>query len=818
MFVSIIQHISSQLVLDQNVVASIKWIMYQYSIPLNSNGFNCSTLAEGYYFDPFICSPSPTNSSEEIVTQFLVVFDNLIMKDGFPKYIPFNSLFCSACSISPYVPNSALTHMGGLTCDGDSIVDFDQNSLYPNLSSIEENFPVLIIFNSKISYMDNSIITFDTNSILYINVYHPARNTTISLGRAANLIGLDFRNVRGSVEKAKNLQKLFLTYQNLTSWPPISWFSTTMNVQIDLSNNLLEGNIPDYSSLFLGEFNIKNNPGINGSIPDYICLVQFINFLNTSITEAPDLIQFDKTNFIFFGNFSPYALTITGKNLGFKAPPSTHMVRANTEFLYAVDHVKAGNVTLTFNNKTQTFTWYTDVTQISYPNFNPVMLPNVTYNLGIFGTFDTTLTYSVSVNLQLCENIQVHNSSYIDCQINILIGKSQNFETVLIRVNFSIIANIIVTSYSPINRNGGAFHIDGHFESNPNITVSVYLDYKECKDIVKRNLTIDCNVAGPLTVGYVPLLVTVGDGSSLTTVKVDDAVIPNDCGEADKCSGNGVCLEKKCKCNEGYGGYYCDLKLGKGTIVTNLTTPSASFVAENVQFDFNIYSIQEVDSSDNVVKELNVTQWRFRNDTEGEITNLYYYLNVSYPNVTTMIQYSPKERTVEFAGITSYLPPNSLKVSITITGWLFQSNLNVLRVVFNTKIEDQFDECGDKLDIFGTDINNDLKYLRITKDKTVFYGSFLDRIMSDGKPTATRNQVISTDKETGMTLIGIQLPQCYNCIIDPNFSVLVENGGECEHQPISPIKLFNSNNKFKQQELHRVVERMFVLIIIANIT
>ncbi|EFA84777.1 hypothetical protein PPL_01769 [Heterostelium album PN500] len=801
--------ISSQLVLDQNVVASIKWIMYQYSIPLNSNGFNCSTLAEGYIFDPFICSPSPTNSSEEIVTRFspngvntpgtipnpgpitklyfpdletfqmntifyikdttislfemfdqpenkklkvfsLSVFPNLIMKDGFPKYIPFNNLYCSVCSISPYVANSALTHMSTLTWDGNSIVDFDQNSLYPNLSTIKENFPELNNFYSSISYMDNSIITFDTNSIKSININHtPARNTTISLGRATNLLALYFRNVRGSVEKAKNLNKLSLNYQNLTIWPPISWFSTT-KVQIDLSNNLLAGNIPDYSSLVLGAFNVQNNPGINGRIPDYICLVESINFLNTSITEAPDLIQFDKTNFIFFGNIPQSAFTITGKNLGYKAPPPTILVRANTAFLYYVNGVKAGSVTLTFNNKTQTFTWYTDVTQISYANFNQVMLPNVTYNLGIFGTFDTTLTYSVS-----------------------------DFETVLIRVNFSILASIIVTSYSPINRNGGAFHIDGFFGSNPEITVSVYLDNKECKDIVKRNLTIDCNVAGPLTVGYVPLLVTVGDGSSLTTVKVDDAVIPNDCGEADKCSGNGVCIEKKCKCNEGYGGNYCDLKLGNGTIVTNLTTPSASFVAENVQFDFNIYSIQEVDSSDNVVKELNVTQWRFRNDTEGEITNLYYYLNVSYPNVTTMIQYSPKERTVEFAGITSYLPPNSLKVSITITGWLFRSNLNVLRVVFNTKIEDQVDECGDKLDIFGTDINNDLKYLRITKDKTVFYGSFLDRIMSDGKPTATRNQVISTDKETGMTLIGIQLPQCYDCIIDPNFSVLVENGGEC---------------------------------------
>ncbi|EFA84832.1 hypothetical protein PPL_01825 [Heterostelium album PN500] len=697
--------------------------------------------------------------------------------------------------ITPGFPKNILKTLKTLTLDTNSTLAFVAGDIYPNLQILsicltdlgtlftftQESFPnlkqmfvviyiilvlsmLLIIFDINryihCSYVSDRSIRFDSNNISIISVTDTTNNNN------------GYELLRGSLLTKLEVRNSILNTTNLLNSPLESF---------DLSKNNLVPPIPDYSSIS-PNLVLTNNLGISGALPDFLCSYRGLNFINTSITSVPDCVScswdtmknsfplsvapalpytcnalIDKTSFIL--KTPQQYIDITGKNLGFDiSNPKVEVVVPNSLF-----------------SLTRNISWAVDLSTYTVVEMN--------------GVFDSTMAYSAKVNNTDCKII-LKSDQLLKCNLSSylndgLVSISLENQIQVIQLSQQYTQEYpILSSWSPIDTNGGYLILSGFFGTK-DTNNQVKLNNEQCSINSKNETTIVCYLQEGIASGYQKLVIFIDLKSYETTIKVDNAVVPNDCGRDDKCNGNGVCVSEKCKCSDGFGGFYCENTIANSTIVKNETTPVVSVVSNDVQFDFNFYAIQEIDSTDNIVSELNITSWNFKNDTDGDITNFYYHLNVSSPEVITLIQHSPKERTVEFAGITSYLPPNSLKVSITINGWQFQSNLNNLRVLFNTKIEDQVDKCGDQLDSFGKDTNDDLKYIRIVKDNSVFYGSFIDRIMSDGKPTSTRNQVISTNKETGTTLIGIQVPQCYNCIIDPNFSVLLQSEPECNDGGIS---------------------------------
>ncbi|EGG23930.1 hypothetical protein DFA_06068 [Cavenderia fasciculata] len=78
-----------------------------------------------------------------------------------------------------------------------------------------------------------------------------------------------------------------------------------------------------------------------------------------------------------------------------------------------------------------------------------------------------------------------------------------------------------------------------------------------------------------------------------------------------------------------------------------------------------------------------------------------------------------------------------------------------------------------------------LQYLRVVKDGIQFKGRFIDVALSDGRPTYSQTQLLSTSKlndEQAIVLIGIGFPQCSEeCILDPDFSALIvdTDNGQC---------------------------------------
>ncbi|EGG13500.1 EGF-like domain-containing protein [Cavenderia fasciculata] len=275
----------------------------------------------------------------------------------------------------------------------------------------------------------------------------------------------------------------------------------------------------------------------------------------------------------------------------------------------------------------------------------------------------------------------------------------------------------------------------------------------------------------------------------------------NNCHGNGKCNIDGICI---CNSNSFYNN--CSKHINT-TITPNTTDPTLAFDIDGLDFLFEIVSIQELDLDDIIIKELFISNytWNVNASTNNHTTIINYQLNTSSSSSTyqpaqvlSTISFSTLARTVEFGGQQLLINANSIKLEVNISKWQYSSNLSTLRVVFKTLINNnqsiQYD-CIDKdISTFSYDSLSSLQYLRVVKDGIQFNGRFIDVAMSDGRPTYSPTQLISStpiNDEQSIVKIGILFPQCQECILDPDFSALIINpddSGKCDSVSLSDIK------------------------------
>eukprot|EP01133_Synstelium_polycarpum_P007332 gene7332-8538_t len=245
-----------------------------------------------------------------------------------------------------------------------------------------------------------------------------------------------------------------------------------------------------------------------------------------------------------------------------------------------------------------------------------------------------------------------------------------------------------------------------------------------------------------------------------------------------QCTGNGECIKGLCQCDKGYGGFFCqDVIQPNSTFVPNATEPTAAFEANGYLFGFSMVAIEELDSNRVVAASMMTNRWMFNQTMAGDLTTLTYTLNTTrnYLGVTTTIEHSDNQRVLDFAGLKTTLPPNSIKIAVNVTGWQYKSALNTIRLVFQTQVGDveERSDCDDRIPEGNHNALGDINYLRIRKDNVIFYGHFLLIGLSDGRRTYSKNEVINQTTDSTIANIGINMPQCSECLIDPSFSVLI---------------------------------------------
>ncbi|EGG25370.1 hypothetical protein DFA_03619 [Cavenderia fasciculata] len=266
------------------------------------------------------------------------------------------------------------------------------------------------------------------------------------------------------------------------------------------------------------------------------------------------------------------------------------------------------------------------------------------------------------------------------------------------------------------------------------------------------------------------------------------------------CYGHGTCdVNGVCQCENQYNPIdNCLTKFADNTTFNpNTTSPTTKIEVDGVEFGFEIVAIQEIGLDNEILKELLTDSWKSNITTNNSLINAVYDLviaNSSLLNTTSVtvnISFSQLPRTVIFGDQQLSIGPNSIKLAVSISGWTYYSNFATLRLVLKTTVYNdqsiEYDCQETRIDPFSYDNYGTLQYLRVLKDNVQFNGRFLDFALADGRTTYSQtlliNQTtISSDQQSSSAMIGITLPQCQQCILDPDFTPLLvvnDKTGNC---------------------------------------
>ncbi|EGG15880.1 EGF-like domain-containing protein [Cavenderia fasciculata] len=345
--------------------------------------------------------------------------------------------------------------------------------------------------------------------------------------------------------------------------------------------------------------------------------------------------------------------------------------------------------------------------------------------------------------------------------------------------------------------------IYGDFGPFEQTIVSITLNSTVCQATYKSQSLINCTLVSEPTDGLALVRLTVDNStnngnnwiyfkpSSQSSGSGSDS--DGSGGELTcpfNCYGHGQCINGKCKCDTGYSSIdNCLTKTSNHTNTPNTKSPTTSFDIDGIDFQFEMIAIQEIDTDDNIINQVLTNSWSstILTDNQTQTTTVNYQLNNSDTTtaslVTATISFSQQPRDIQFGNQQLHIDANSIKLSVNISNWTFNTFLTTLRVIFKTTINNdqsiEFD-CQDvNIDTLSYDqLSNSIQYLRVVKDNIQFTGRFIDYVLSDGRPTFSRTSIInktaSSDGQSQSTiLIGISMPQCQSCSLDPDFTPLL---------------------------------------------
>ncbi|EGG19351.1 hypothetical protein DFA_02138 [Cavenderia fasciculata] len=285
----------------------------------------------------------------------------------------------------------------------------------------------------------------------------------------------------------------------------------------------------------------------------------------------------------------------------------------------------------------------------------------------------------------------------------------------------------------------------------------------------------------------------------------------NECmTRTNNCSGRGKCENGYCKCDSLDWYDDCKFNISNNQIskqVFSSNNPTISYQYDDYLFKFDLIAIQEVDINNQTIRELKTTgNWYYTDKSTDQLKSLEYQIKNSkglYENTTIIstIQASNDNdsRTIQFGGESIYIGNNSIKLSVSIKEWPYSmvSESPHLVVLFSTTINNNQTIIGcdgsiHHIETFQSFQDSDsIEFIRIISNDIQFFGQFLPFVISNNKPTYSKIELINTTRindQQSIALIGIHLPQCQLCLIDPQFTPLqidreLFGQGDCSQQP-----------------------------------
>ncbi|KAM9982033.1 hypothetical protein ACTFIY_004330 [Dictyostelium cf. discoideum] len=328
------------------------------------------------------------------------------------------------------------------------------------------------------------------------------------------------------------------------------------------------------------------------------------------------------------------------------------------------------------------------------------------------------------------------------------------------------------------------------------------------------------------------------------------------------CSGNGICDDsiRKCICNDNYFGLDCSIE-NNGTIIPPIIDNTTSIIdINNSKFEIGLVQIREIEFIDEkVIKTFNLT-----NGNGGVIWNLEdvnkmktnYIFNTTLTNKSIIKVYltinsvTKLSKQYNFYGDLITILPNSVKYKIEIKNWEFNSSLNSIELIFQSKIS--VDQCNDSVSLIGNKTiqmyGDSIRSMELTlTNGQILIGTFSNRMKLDDRvvkssikildeqqsigiptiktntstTTTTSNNNIKTSTQNVFTVVSINYFKDI-AIVDPNFGVLIENdlsGGDDILDECGRV-IGKTKEKFANWKIALIVVFSFVgisLIVVAAI-
>ncbi|EGC34711.1 hypothetical protein DICPUDRAFT_34543 [Dictyostelium purpureum] len=278
---------------------------------------------------------------------------------------------------------------------------------------------------------------------------------------------------------------------------------------------------------------------------------------------------------------------------------------------------------------------------------------------------------------------------------------------------------------------------------------------------------------------------------------------PNNCS-----SDQGVCnpINGNCACKEGFDGIDCSIPKQKPLPPPIVDGNGNSIISGGtLNFTVSIVYLRELDISSSPVKTLSMSNVQWDNKTRSNSTDSYY--KGTFENDTATIEldvtYYKDAYEYDFAGDIVSIPSNSIKYVITISNWQFESPLNTLQVIYNSKTKKYYDDgCNvyQASSNSGGSTNESVSWFQLVSGGSVMDAKFSRRMFVDD--TVRKSEVsvlpiddplyllLNTNDEYYNRLTSINTPFfSQRVVLDPSFNSIIRTSSDnkCENKWKVPV-------------------------------
>ncbi|EFA79595.1 hypothetical protein PPL_07454 [Heterostelium album PN500] len=377
----------------------------------------------------------------------------------------------------------------------------------------------------------------------------------------------------------------------------------------------------------------------------------------------------------------------------------------------------------------------------------------------------------------------------------------------------------IIDSGTSLSSGGGTLGLFGRYFGSKSV-FNAMIDYKDGAGFKSTPIDFYSGVFLNLSTLTFPKSIDVkvstgGLDSNILTIVASDYIPPaptttpnvTTTPNTKTCPGNPICNNKgkcnlqtlECECIPKWYGPSCASEI----IIIPTPTPQPQPTSEttyvydskNITSVVEVIAVRELDDIYNVVNEYQISNWTLTIADPKLITIPTYYYQTQLGNTSTTlnvtIEFFSNQTERQFGGQNISISPSSIKFSISIGRYQFQSKTNYLQVVMGATIQGSDGSCSSKS--IGSGNDNNVRWIKMNIDKTSLYGRFITYGIIDGNVELIQNMLIEDEEtdssQTRTTKVGITIPNFDDSVLlDPDFSNLIDVNNDSNENEICKSK------------------------------